>query len=152
MESLILVIHLKRLLNVIKKWDTTWMLKILFMRPGNSTPTLQMGQQILQAIISVCLCNGIIDKEFYQLAFGFYWEYDICLPSSIYTLWRLFIVLFSIIRVSIRRARILSFTFFVFRDHVFDTSDRIRLAGRQKFSTVSTKKNSYEENTTSQIQ
>ena len=48
------------------------MLKILFVRPGNSTPTLQMGQQILQAIISVCLCYGIINKEFYQLAFGFY--------------------------------------------------------------------------------
>ena len=29
---------------------------------------------------------------------------------------------------------------FVFRDHVSDTSDRERLAGRQKFSTVSTKK------------
>ena len=72
LESLILVIHLKRLLNVVKEWETTWMLKILFMRPGNSTPTLQMGQQILQAIISVCLCNGIINKEFYQLAFGLY--------------------------------------------------------------------------------
>ena len=111
MESLILVIHLKRLLNVIKEWDTAWMLKILFMRLGNSTLTLQMGQQILQAIISVCLCNAIINKEFYQLALGFYWQYDICLSSSIYTLWRLYVVLFSIRRVSIRRSRILSFTF-----------------------------------------
>ena len=48
------------------------MFKILFMGPGNSTSTLQMGQKILQAIISVCLYNGIINKEFYQLAFGFY--------------------------------------------------------------------------------
>ena len=70
LESLILVIHLKRLFNVIKEWDTTWMLKIFFMGPGNSTPTLQMGQQILQAIISVCLCNGIINKESCQLAVG----------------------------------------------------------------------------------
>ena len=30
------------------------------------------GPADLQAIISVCLCYGIINKEFYQLAFGFY--------------------------------------------------------------------------------
>ena len=31
--------------------------------------------------------------------------------------------------------------FFVFKSHVFDTSDRKRLAGRQNFSMVSTKRN-----------